>query len=85
MNLYELQNPGKKANSKMLQKMIDDKIRELNEKLIDESQFHSQLSSLYGAMYNSEACKKHAGLMPGWSEAQEKTTALISVARVLVF
>ena len=85
MNLYELQNAGNKATSKFFQQMIDDKIREWGEKKIDESQYHSQLSILYGEMYNSEACKKHAGLMPGWSEAQEKTGALNAVARILVY
>jgi tetratricopeptide (TPR) repeat protein len=85
MNIYELQNSEWDANDEFWLEAVEEKTREWNEKKIDEAHYHSQLSLCYRNLYNPEECKKHAALVPAWAHAQEKTEALVSMARILVY
>src|SRR4051794_5242095 len=84
MTIYEMQdNDG--SHKEYFEQIIADKKKEWNDKKIDEAHYQSQLSVCYAVLFMPEECKLHAALVPATARAQEKTAALHSVARMLVY
>ncbi len=84
MKIHELQYKDE-GHKELFENLIADKNREWDNKKIDAAHYHSQLSLCYSILYKPEECKLHAGLVPQTAHEQEKTNALHSVARILVY